>query len=150
MDEHGAVLLVRVIDPVDGRPPIWLTPGGGIEKGETLAQAAARELAEETGLVAPAQQLGDAIAVARGEWTFRGERLTSEDWFFLCQTSRFVPDVSGQEELEWEIHGEWRWWTVPELMCATEAVLPSGLADLLASLGRVDRQTPVELPWFVP
>lgn len=42
------VLLVR-----RGRPPaecLWSVPGGAVEPGETLAEAARRELQEETGL----------------------------------------------------------------------------------------------------
>jgi ADP-ribose pyrophosphatase YjhB (NUDIX family) len=43
------VLLIR-----RGRPPdegLWSVPGGKLEPGETLAQAVAREVREETGLV---------------------------------------------------------------------------------------------------
>ena len=43
------VLLIR-----RGRPPgegLWSVPGGRLEPGETLAQAVAREVREETGLV---------------------------------------------------------------------------------------------------
>ena len=48
-DRDGRVLLVE-----RGRPPgegLWSVPGGRLEPGETLAQAVAREVREETGLV---------------------------------------------------------------------------------------------------
>jgi 8-oxo-dGTP diphosphatase len=47
-DEAGRVLLVlRGRDPQRGR---WSVPGGKVEPGETLEQAATREALEETGL----------------------------------------------------------------------------------------------------
>jgi ADP-ribose pyrophosphatase YjhB (NUDIX family) len=48
-DDQGRVLLVE-----RGRPPgvgLWSVPGGKLEHAETLAQAVAREVREETGLV---------------------------------------------------------------------------------------------------
>lgn len=47
-DDAGRLLLIR-----RGRPPaagLWSLPGGRIEPGETAAEAAAREVREETGL----------------------------------------------------------------------------------------------------
>jgi ADP-ribose pyrophosphatase YjhB (NUDIX family) len=48
-DRDGRVLLVE-----RGKPPgagLWTVPGGRLDAGETLAQAVAREVREETGLV---------------------------------------------------------------------------------------------------
>lgn len=45
-NEAGHVLLIKRRFP----PPGWALPGGFVDRGETLEQAVARELQEETGL----------------------------------------------------------------------------------------------------
>ena len=45
LDEHGRILLTRRAD--NG---LWCLPGGGMEPGESAAEACEREVLEETGL----------------------------------------------------------------------------------------------------
>lgn len=47
IDASGAVMLVK-----QSYSPGWILPGGGVEKGEMLHYAAAREIHEEAGIVA--------------------------------------------------------------------------------------------------
>ena len=56
----GKVLIAKRI-----KPSIWSLPGGRVEPGETLAEAAIRELFEETGVVAEALGLAGETEVIR-------------------------------------------------------------------------------------
>lgn len=135
LDESGAVLLFRGSDPsLADAPRWWFTVGGAVEPGEALAQAAAREVAEETGLRVAADALVGPLWRRQAVFEFDGAVIRSEELFFVHRTARFEPSIGGHTALERRtIHG-YRWCDetmIRELGAAGETVYPLQLGELL-------------------
>ena len=126
------VLLLLWRDPVSGAE-VWEPPGGGLEAGESYADAAVRELREEAGLVA--SSLSGPVMVER-DYVWAGRHIVCTDAVFLAAwPSR--PDVTLEDSPDLV---EFEWVPIPRLDWV-EALEPPSLPALLSSL-RSGRPSP--------
>lgn len=150
LDEDDRVLLFRgdvSATAWTGRET-WFLPGGGAEADESAVEAAARELAEETGLRVGVAELGAPVAVSRGDWSDGRVTYRAEDVLFCLRAPAWELSTTGFTDYEREQILAHRWWTLVELETTAAIVFPRKLADLVARLLAEDRPTsPIELPW---
>lgn len=123
-------MILTHFDPELGLPPRWLTPGGGIDAGETPKQAAVRELFEETGLVATEEDLGELYWQTDGRWDWSDgiHYQTYTDYFFVLRVKDFELNNAAWTPEEHRDVISWRWWSVSDLVVTDELVGPHGLA----------------------
>jgi 8-oxo-dGTP pyrophosphatase MutT (NUDIX family) len=132
-DPDGRVLMFLQYGKDRAIAPRWITPGGGVDPGETHDDAALREVREETGLVldaVPAPFLDVDFApdqrwhpYDRGHWAW-----------YLVPVAHFEPDRAGWTDEERADVVEWRWFTPAELRAEHRdghEVEPPDLPDII-------------------
>jgi 8-oxo-dGTP pyrophosphatase MutT (NUDIX family) len=137
LDADGRVLLGRRSDT-----GVWALPGGIIDPAEEPADAAAREVFEETGVVAVPEAL-TAVTVSRPITYPNGDQVQYLELTFRCQPAGGEARVNDSESVEvgWfsldglpELHG-----TVVALIAQAVRRVPeaaftfSGLSEVLGS-----------------
>ena len=134
IDDGDRVLLFHVGLPQRPDDRLWITPGGGLDPGETREDAALRELYEETGL--HSVQLGPCIWKRRHTWQWSNKWIESDEWFYLLRAPSFdvVPTAPNEWEMQYVLGH--RWWSLPELIAnrETETFVPCSLPELLPSI----------------
>ena len=151
LDGEGRILLMKGRLPSDPTAPgAWFTVGGGVDPGETLAQAAAREIVEETGLTDA--RLGPVVAY--GETVYPdgdNEPLLFKQTYFVAWTAGGATSRDGWLPHEHDLVDDMRWWTVADLAACREAVYPLELRAMLPDLvaGRLPA-TPIVIAYRDP
>ena len=131
VDDAGRVLLLHGGDPARPGHRWWFTPGGGLEPDETSAEAAARELFEETGLRVGPGELGDSVRHEVTEFSYNGRPYRQDQHFFLLRVPGWQVDTAGMDAEEQLTIIEHRWWSAAEIEASEADIFPVDLADLL-------------------
>ncbi|MFN4240411.1 MAG: NUDIX hydrolase [Erythrobacter cryptus] len=129
LDREARALMFRF--DVPGRAPFWVTAGGECEPQESFADAARRELFEETGIRADP---GPEIARLTPQFvTVEGEPVQADERYFLVRIDHPVIDTRRHTALEQQVMTSHRWFTLAELADWPEAVFPQELAAIIRS-----------------
>lgn len=132
LDARDRLLLFRCEEPGADRA-FWITPGGGLEHGETHEQAACRELREEAGLAVP--DVGPCVWTRTHTFPWLGRVYRQHERFHLLRCEEHTVCVASHTEEEQAVLTAHRWWTVDEIREATStSFAPRGLAGWLGRL----------------
>jgi 8-oxo-dGTP pyrophosphatase MutT (NUDIX family) len=124
-DTGRVLMLQRSLDPSDPAAGMWEFPGGHMEEGESVLQAAVREWCEETGCVPPMD------GTLTGGWT-------SSNGIYQGTVLQVPSEASVDLSADWASNpddpdGDWSeacaWWD-PAHLTGNPAVRPEVLADL--------------------
>lgn len=129
VDAQGRVLLLHGADPDDREHPLWFSLGGEIDPGEDPVTAALRELREEVGLVADADNvvvLGEQAI----EFPWGGVMFDQQQVLCAVRVRATEIDLSGQDAVEQATIDEARWWA-PAALARSAAPVGEGLLPWL-------------------
>lgn len=132
------VLLLADSDPGVPGSRWWVTPGGGIDDGETPRSAARRELHEETGLLVDEEVLIGPVAVRTVTHGYSDRVRVQKEWFYRAEVEHFDAEPAALTPGERQRLQGHAWWPLDELPAN---VWPACLADL----ARLSGETTLDL-----
>ena len=134
----GRVLLLHGWDPARPEQSFWFTVGGAAEEGESLAEAAARELREEAGIEVDPAELGEPLASNTIEFSWGGRRIVQGQTFFAVAVTSGEVSFAGQDEWEQASIDKHAWLSAAEVLADPDPVHPEIPAMIETAVARIN------------
>lgn len=132
LDPEDRLLLVNERREIGSDDSHWITPGGGVENDESLAEAAMREVYEETGLRVVLPPEAVPVYVERVSFRFAGNHFDQTNHYFLSRVpagQQLQP--AGHTDIEQQVVLELRWWRLEDLDASVEVREPVAMVTLI-------------------
>lgn len=133
LDDSGAALLFMTTAPDSSGFARWITPGGGVDPGETHRVAAVRELFEETGREFEVPEQPVWVYDFEVRWDQANHNRGHAE-YFVVRTERFEPSSDNWTAEEHVDVTDWGWFSADALEQCGQPFEPAYLPELLRSL----------------
>jgi 8-oxo-dGTP pyrophosphatase MutT (NUDIX family) len=128
LTRENEILLLRIRQPDTGEW-FWITPGGGLEAGETIEEGLRRELLEELGLTQFV--IGPLVWQRQHTFNWAGKRLCQFEQYYIVHANRFEPQMFDAAEADFL--DRFHWWPLDELPHSRERITPLSLVEIVTS-----------------
>ena len=132
LDDEQRVLLMHERRDIGSDQTHWITPGGGVEPGESLAQAAVREVYEETGLRLELDAAAEPMYSERVRFRIAGRDIDQTNFYYLVRVPSGLPvQPAGHTDIEQLVVLGHKWWPLTELAASDVVREPVTMVELI-------------------
>jgi 8-oxo-dGTP pyrophosphatase MutT (NUDIX family) len=140
LNEQDELLVLHFDDPrfyiVDGiyRGPVWALVGGKIEEGESLEEAALREIYEESGIAPEEVELGPVVWFGEFTLTISGKITCFKERFLVARTRQSAVTLDHLMPEEKPVVKKLSWLSLARIQQSEEIIYPVLLPEHLPAI----------------
>jgi 8-oxo-dGTP pyrophosphatase MutT (NUDIX family) len=140
LNDKDELLLICADDPktttVDGEyhGKFWFPIGGEIEKGESIQEAAFREIYEESGIEKKDVELGPVVWYGEFDLVLGGVKTHLKQTFIVARTKKRKVAFTKLDQWERKVIKEVKWFSLREIETSDEIIYPVLLKKYLPDI----------------